>query len=384
MHSKLLKYNITMRKNISILTLVALLSILGGCKHNGTFTINGEISMPGFDGSMVYLTDMNTMEPIDSAVVADSKFSFQGTVEQPSIGGIQAASVAGDVSCTSYIVLEEGTIYIDIVTDSLSGTPLNDYYYSHYTADSAIVRLKGLQQSIIDEYYANADNKEMANSLMDKYSMADSCLRARTSSILSGMYRENAENILGAFALTNLASEGGITFDSLDNIMTHAKPIIANFQPLVKTHDRMFNVANTSEGKHFVDLDGTDFATGKATKLSKMISSDQITLIDFWASWCSPCRGEIKENLVRLYDKYGSQGLNIIGIDVWDQPNDHKTAVENLGIKYPQLIDKDGKATELYGVDGVPTILLIDRDGTIVKRGIRGDAIEAAIIEYLK
>lgn len=372
-----------MSKNISILTLAMLLCLLGGCKHNGAYTINGAVSMPGFDGSMVYLTDVNTMEPIDSAVVADSKFTFQGTVEQPTIGAIQAASVSGDVRCTSYIVLEEGTIYIDIVTDSLSGTPLNDYYYSHYTADTAIIRLRALQNSIIDQFYSNSDNQDLAASLMAEYGKVDSSLTARTNAVLTGIYQENSDNVLGAYALANLADAGVITFDSLDNIMAHANPIIAQFSPLVKIYERLENVAKTSEGKPFVDLNGIDFATGKATKLSKMIQPGQITLIDFWASWCSPCRGEIKENLIRLYDKYASQGLNIIGIDVWDKPDDHKAAVEGLGIKYPQLIDDEGTATDTYGVDGVPTILLIDKNGTIVKRGIRGDEIEKAVIEYL-
>lgn len=372
-----------MSKNISILTLAMLLCLLGGCKHNGAYTINGAVSMPGFDGSMVYLTDVNTMEPIDSAVVADSKFTFQGTVEQPTIGAIQAASVSGDVRCTSYIVLEEGTIYIDIVTDSLSGTPLNDYYYSHYTADTAIVRLRALQNSIIDQFYSNSDNQDLAASLMAEYGKVDSSLTARTNAVLTGIYQENSDNVLGAYALANLADAGVITFDSLDNIMAHANPIVAQFSPLVKIYERLENVAKTSEGKPFVDLNGIDFATGKATKLSKMIQPGQITLIDFWASWCSPCRGEIKENLIRLYDKYASQGLNIIGIDVWDKPDDHKAAVEGLGIKYPQLIDNEGTATDTYGVDGVPTILLIDKNGTIVKRGIRGDEIEKAVIEYL-
>lgn len=373
-----------MKKNISILTLALLLCLLGGCKHNGAYTINGAVSMPSFDGSMVYLTDVNTSEPIDSVVVADGKFTFQGSVEQPTIGVIRATSVNEDVSCTSYIVLEEGTIYIDIVTDSLSGTPLNDYYYSHYTADTEISSLRKQVSDLINQYYVVMElGPQATEELMMEYAKADSLLNNRTNIVLSNMYQENNENILGAFALANLADAGVITFDSLDNIMAHANPIVAQFSPLVKIYERLENVAKTSEGKPFVDLNGIDFATGKATKLSKMIQPGQITLIDFWASWCSPCRGEIKENLIRLYDKYASQGLNIIGIDVWDKPEDHKAAVEGLGIKYPQLIDDEGTATDTYGVDGVPTILLIDKNGTIVKRGIRGDEIEKAVIEYL-
>jgi thiol-disulfide isomerase/thioredoxin len=142
-------------------------------------------------------------------------------------------------------------------------------------------------------------------------------------------------------------------------------------------------VANTSEGKPYVDIEGIDFATGNATTLSAMLDSTQVTLVDFWASWCGPCRQEISENLVRLYKKYGAKGLNIIGVDVWDKLPNHKKAVEELGITYPQLIDTTRAATENYGVVGIPTILLLDKDGTILKRGLRGDDIEAAIKEAL-
>ena len=71
-------------------------------------------------------------------------------------------------------------------------------------------------------------------------------------------------------------------------------------------------------------------------------------------------------------------------MDVWDKIPDHKNAVENLGITYPQLIDTTKVATEKYGIKGIPMILLIDQQGTIVKRNLRGDDIEVAVKEALK
>ena len=80
---------------------------------------------------------------------------------------------------------------------------------------------------------------------------------------------------------------------------------------------------------------------------------------------------------------FHDKGLNIIGVDVWDKVENHKEAVQKLGIAYPQLIDTTGTATEQYGIVGIPAILLLDRNGIIVKRDLRGDDIEAAVVAAL-
>ena len=106
-------------------------------------------------------------------------------------------------------------------------------------------------------------------------------------------------------------------------------------------------------------------------------------LIDFWASWCGPCRREIPL-LVEIDKNYADKGVQVVGINVWDKKDAALKAVEQMGIKYPVIYTEDNTATDDYGVSGIPQILLIGPDGTILKRNLRGDDITKAIDKYLE
>ena len=136
-----------------------------------------------------------------------------------------------------------------------------------------------------------------------------------------------------------------------------------------------------AEGKPFKDIKGKDI-DGNPTALSDYIGKGNYILLDMWASWCGPCIGEIP-NLLKLLNKYKDKGLTVLGVFVSDKEENLKKAITNEGVVWPQIIDSEDKAMEIYGVNGIPHIILFAPDGTILKRDFRGQEIINTVSEIL-
>ena len=108
----------------------------------------------------------------------------------------------------------------------------------------------------------------------------------------------------------------------------------------------------------------------------------QYTLVDFWASWCGPCRAETP-NVVAVFEKYCDKGLVVIGVPVNDKLDATKKALVDLGIYYPQVLDPSLRLAEQFGIVGIPYIILFDPEGNIIAEGLRGNEIEKAVSKVL-
>ena len=138
--------------------------------------------------------------------------------------------------------------------------------------------------------------------------------------------------------------------------------------------------AKTAEGQMFTDFEAE--YNGKVQKLSDYVGKGKYVLVDFWASWCGPCKAEIP-NLIEAYNKYKGDKFEVLGVATWDKPKDTEKAIEQMKIPYPQIMNAQKAGSDAYGIEGIPQIILFGPDGKIVKRNLRGAQIEQTLKDLL-
>ena len=195
---------------------------------------------------------------------------------------------------------------------------------------------------------------------------------------------ENKDNILGAYVAAMTARQFYPTLKDIDELIATVK--YAGEMAAIKTlREGYLKAEATQAGKMFTDFEGLT-VDGKASKLSDYVGKGKYVLVDFWASWCGPCKGEIP-NLIELQNKFGGEKFTVLGVNVWDEEEKFKAALTEEGITYPQIyIPRDNKdnATEMYGIQGIPQIILFGPDGVIVQRDLRGQAMKDLVEEKMK
>ncbi len=307
------------------------------------------------NNTMAYLLDWDSSQKIDSVIVTDNLIKFAGNVDEPIIGRLVIDGERGP-----QFILEPGEIDL-----SLNGktTPLNEKFNSYFA------RMRQIEQE-----HQSLD----ANDSIQAAKAA--ALEAEYNAIPQKAYEENIDNPVGLYWFLQRAYEMDLA--TLDAEIAK-NPSLSKSKRVESVRNALLAKAETSVGKQYKDFAIT--YDGKTEKLSDYVGKGHYTLVDFWASWCGPCIRQTKV-IKELYNKYKGKGLEVVGVAVWDEPANTLKAIKSHGLEWPCIMNAQTIPTDLYGISGIPCIILIDPDGKIVSRDKQSqeliDDVDAAMANF--
>lgn len=374
--------------------LAASAALLAGCSTKPGYTIQGTVANPALDGNYVYLCDLNgrNNSPLDSALVQNGSFTLEGVQSSPLLAQLkfnkEVIDPAGqpkdkrmygtgeNYKFSIVFVLENAPIQVELDTvSSVSGTPENDALQGFL---SGIDRIRQ-EAAPLNEKISNFKNlpKEEQKAVEAEYDrfmekradLAEQYIAANTDNLSGGYVFWSFRYLLDEETQNALVAQADSVFKSAPGI-----------NMLIEQLDYQTNVVGI--GKPLQDFTMND-VKGKPRKLSDYVGKGNYVLVDFWASWCPPCRQEMP-NLVALYKQYHKKGFEIVGVSLDNKQENWEKGLKDLGMTWPQLSDLQGWKNEgaaLYGVHSIPHTVLFDPQGNIVAKKLYDEKLREKLAE---
>ncbi|WP_073288446.1 TlpA disulfide reductase family protein [Hymenobacter psychrotolerans] len=381
-----------MLKMKSLLFVGAVLGMANACTKNTTPTTTGAAGDAGYQlsgqltnapaGTKVYLAELGETQFIsrDTASLDDKgQFRFTGTVPEAGLYQVKTSDQSQVL-----LALSNGS-KVELSGDAQK---LAETYTVKGSKDSELLQQlnRTMQQSKeqmgrLEQRYnqnAQAGRADSMQALEKQFYAA----QARSTNSVKALVKQNPKSVVSAFVVANLINPEE-QFGFADSMATQFKTTLPDSRytrALVAKIEPMRATAVGSAAPE-INLAAPD---GKAVALSSL--RGKYVLIDFWASWCGPCRRE-NPNVVKAYNKYKGKGFEIYGVS-FDQDRDKwLKAIQADGLTWKHVSDLKGwesAAGQTYSIKSIPASILLDPQGRIIGKNLRGEALEAKLASVLK
>lgn len=379
-----------------IVFLIALsLSILSCSKvKKGEFLISGEAKgIP--NGKMVFIKTQNEVGlvlNVDSTKVKDGKFEFKGKVKEPSIFALYVKDIQQPVP----FIMESGEIVIKVDKDSIfkskiSGTDSNDSFQEFNDKTNAInKRLVDYQNKNIQKLMEAQQKKD--NVTIESLKSGYVKIQKEVDDYMNQYPDSNPNSYISLLLVERLFNSPDFKYENVKKTFENLKEELRNTTKGKSISDKLKNIEkNMKNPAAAVKNNSLKLAPAfsakspNGTTISLKESLGKVTIIDFWASWCGPCRKE-NPNVVALYNEFHSKGLNIIGVSLDDDATKWKDAIAKDKLTWNHVSNLKGfedPIATLYDVQQIPTTFVLDSKGNIVAKDLRGDELKAKVQELL-